>query len=267
MFVAGVELRLRETRALSPVAGGEIEQADIAQRPAADRLAVDPVGTGLGKPLVGVAQRPGERGGDIGAGALARRMDRLDGDDRHLFGQVHFARQRQGFRGESRVARRVGQGLAHRRDDIGVERRHRRTAAAGLDALEQHPGRDLLPGIPAGHRVGIVDREKLQPVERHAAQLDRRREIAQQRRHRRGRHVGKAEHLALVVGHQHAGAGLRLAFAVEPGRQLVAVRPQQPHRDRDRHRLLFGLPRGRRHALLDREFVGARRRGRSVPRP
>ena len=65
---AGVELRLREPRALSLVAGREIEEADIAQRPATDCLAVDAVRTGVGKSPVRLAQRPGERGGDIARG-------------------------------------------------------------------------------------------------------------------------------------------------------------------------------------------------------
>ncbi len=180
MLCAGVELSLRETRALAPIAGGEIEQAHIAQRPATDRRAVDAVGTGIGEPPVSVAQRPGERGCQIGAGGLAGGVDRLDGDDRHLIRQVHFARQCQGFCRESGIARRVGKRLAHRRNDVGVERRHRRTAATGLDAIEHHAGRDLLPGIPTGHRVGVVNRKKFQPLERRAAQLHRGREIAQQ---------------------------------------------------------------------------------------
>ena len=108
-----------------------------------------------------------------------------------------------------------------------------------------------------------MHREEAQPVARHAAQPHRGGEAAQQRGHRRRRHVVEDEALLGAFEQQRAGAGLRGVLAVQPRRQRRAVRAEQPHGDRDRHRLLVRLPGRRRGLLLQRQRDSAASPGRS----
>jgi hypothetical protein len=95
-------------------------------------------------------------------------VDRLDIDDGHLVGERRLARQAQRLGGEGRIARRVGERVPHRRDEIGSSGGKGLTRAPQRHPLEQHRDRGALPGVPARDRVGVVDREELQPVERYA---------------------------------------------------------------------------------------------------
>jgi hypothetical protein len=106
-------------------------------------------------------------------------MDRIDIGDGELVGKERLARQGERLGGEGPVAIGVGERPAHRRDEVRVKRRHGAAPIRGR-TVEQDAGRRLLAGLPAGERLGFVDRQKFQPVERHARQFDRRREAAQQ---------------------------------------------------------------------------------------
>src|ERR1051326_695381 len=147
------------------------------------------------------------------------------------------------------------QGLTHRFDKVGVERRYRLAALMNGDAIEQYADRDMLPGIPARHRIVVMDREEFEAVERHVLELHRRREIAQQRRHRRRRDIGKTEHLALAVTPKDARAALRIALAVETGRHFIAVGAEETHRERHGHWRFVGLAGGWRDLLRHGQLV------------
>ena len=138
-------------------------------------------------------------------------MHGIDIDDRHLVGEERLGRQDQRLGGEGRVFPGIGERLPHRRHEVGIERRRRRTTPQRLDPVEQGAGRDLLTRFPARERLGIVHRQKFQPLQRHALQLDRGRKAAQQRGHRRGRQIDKAKPLPLLGKREDPGP--RPAFA------------------------------------------------------
>ena len=94
-------------------------------------------------------------------------MDRIDIGDCELVGEERLARQAERLGGKGRVAIGIGKGPAHRRDEVGVERRHG-AAPMGGDAVEQDAGRRLLTRLPARERLRFVEREEFQPLERHA---------------------------------------------------------------------------------------------------
>ncbi len=164
----GVELGFGEGRTLAGVGRGDVAEAGVAQRAAADRGAVDAVGAAIGERGIGGGEFAGECGPDLGAGGLARGVHRVDVDDRHLVGEKRLARQRQRLGGKGRVARRVGERLPGSGDEVGVERPRCGAAAPRLDLVEEGADRHLLARLPARERLGVVHRQKLQPVERHA---------------------------------------------------------------------------------------------------
>ena len=88
-------------------------------------------------------------------------MDRVGIDGFHLVGEGQLARQYERLGGEGGIAAGVNQRLADRSDEIGIEQRHRTAALLVCgNAVEQYADRGLLTGVPARHRIGIVDREK-----------------------------------------------------------------------------------------------------------
>ena len=262
MLAAASNCALARAAPFPGIGGGEIGEADVAQRPPADRGAVDPVGAGIGERIVCGGEFRRERPADFGAGGFARRVHRIDIDDGKLVGEKRLARQSQRLGGEGRVFLGVGEGLPHRRYEVGIERSRRRAAPQRFDLVEQCAGRDLLTRLPAREWFGIVHRQKFQPVERYALQLDRGRKAAQQRRHRRRRQVNKAETLPLFGEREDPRPGPAFCLTLDSGRQLGAVSSQEAHRQRDQHRQFVGLPGRRRHFLRDAQLVAA---GRRVP--
>ena len=131
------------------VAGGEIGQAGIAQRPPADRGAIDPVGPGVGQSLIGRPQASRSARADRCARRLAHRVDRVGIGHRHLVGEERLARQRQRLGGEGRVGVAPRQRRRHRLD----QRRRRppafRRGASAAIMLEQQLRRRIAGRIPS----------------------------------------------------------------------------------------------------------------------
>ena len=94
------------------------------------------------------------------------------------------------------------------------------------DRFQQHDAGILLQGIPAVEEVGILRGQEGQAFARLAFQLDRRREIPEQRRHRSRGDVLENKFLFRLIKNQ------RLLM------QIVAVCIEQPECDGDQE----GLP-------------------------
>src|SRR3984893_3317693 len=122
-------------------------------------------------------------------------MDRIDVDDGELVGETRLARQGWRFGSEGWVPIGVSERAPHRRDEIRIERLWRCAAADSFDPVEQDAGRNLLTRLPSGERLGVVDGEKVEPIERHILQFDRRGKSAQQRGYRRLRHLDETKSL------------------------------------------------------------------------
>ena len=110
------------------------------------------------------------------------------------------------------------------------------------------------PGFPAHERIGVVRGEEVQPLRRHARQLDRR---------------GKARAAAMAPAAGYVVEGealLWLGPAAACRRDAIFQRSQFPpsseqsHHERDHQRLLVRLARRRRRALLHRQRVATRGR-------
>ena len=129
----------------------------------------------------------------------AHRMDGVGIDHVHLLGDVALGRQRQRLGGEGRIARAVVQyvreGARERVGELGP--------AAGLMRryrAQQEVDRQTLAGFPAVERVAVVGEQVGQRVVVVVVLHDHRRgEAAQQRRHRRARHVDEGEALAVAA--------------------------------------------------------------------
>ena len=126
------------------------------------------------------------------------------------------------------------------------------------DQIEQHGGRILLAGVPAHERVGVVRargtaagraaRPSASPAPRSRAAARAPAAPA----HPRTRTLSAAS--------ASARASSRRRFAREQRRECGALRAEQPHRDRDRHRPLLRLAGRRRRGLPQRQRVAPRRR-------
>ena len=90
-------------------------------------------------------------------------------------------------------------------------------------------------------------------------ELHRRREAAQQRRHRLFVDVDEREAVAHVRQHQHARRAAGHRLALQPQRQRGAVARQQRQRHRNHERQLLALAGRGRAALAQAQRVGARR--------
>ena len=145
----------------------------------------------------------------MSARALSRAaMDRLDGDDRHLVGESRFRsaepgprRQKPDRRSASARVCRIAATRSGSSGGIAAPLRHAATRSSSMRVATCCPASQRATGSVSWIARNL-SRSSGTPL-----QFDRRREVAQQRRHRRRRHVGKAEYLALGCGHQHARAG------------------------------------------------------------
>ncbi len=174
-------------------------------------------------------------------------MNRFGVGDRHRVGQHVLARQCQRLGRELRVGIGVRERRRDRLQQPGIERQ-RLALAPRRRQIEQHGGRIVLPRIPAHERIAVVAREEPQPLARHVHQPHRRREPAQQRGHRRGRHIL-----------EHEPAFRRVRHHDPRRRECRPLRIEQPQRHRDRHRPLLRLARRRLGRLPQRQHVAPRR--------
>ena len=157
---------------------------------------------------------------------------------------------------------RIGQ------DSAASPRRDRGRAAASAAPPRRwpRPGRAAcgsrpaarLPSGPTGRCRGQQEISAGRAARR---ELDRRREIAQQRRHRRRRHVGEAKHLAL--GKRPPARGCRSAPRSRPRAGSAARRrsaPAAPSRSGSASAACRAGPGSAAHVAATVEFVGARLR-------
>ena len=186
-------------------------------------------------------------------------MDAVDVDLGHLLGDVGFGRQRQRLGDEGMVRRAAGQRLLEPVHEPVIE--NRLAPGALLRNQPEHQlQRVALAGFPTHERVGVVGHEEAQiGVGRIALQDHRRREAAQQRRHRTLPDAGEDEALLGLGQLQDARGAAGHAFALQAQRQRLARGIEQADRDRDDERRLVRLARSRRRRLRDRERVGAGR--------
>ena len=86
-----------------------------------------------------------------------------------------------------------------------------------FSTVEEDASRNLLTRLPAGERLGIIDGQKFQPVERHILQFDGSRKSAQQRGYRRLGHVDEAKGLTGLGERDDARPLHALRLRFEPG--------------------------------------------------
>ena len=161
---------------------------------------------------------------------------------RHAFEQIGLAGQGQGLRTEGRIKRVRIQQRAHR---LHIGRRHLRIR---VGRQRQHHALSVaLGGIPAIAGVGVMRHAKGQAsIVFFEFQDDRGGEAAQQRRHRLGGQVDKAEALFHRTQGQYARARLARGLAFEAQHAVTPVRADEAERHRNHQRLLVGLTgRGR----------------------
>ena len=75
-------------------------------------------------------------------------------------------------------------------------------------------------------------RQEAQPLRRQPRQLHRRRELAQQRRHRRTGDINELETIFRLRRQQNASALDRVRISVQPRREFLAIAVQQTHGNR-----------------------------------
>ena len=143
-----------------------------------------------------------------------------------LLGDVGLARQGEDELLEGRVERRVAQHVAHRGDEVGVERRRLAAAHRGEQAVQGQ----ALAGFPAVERIAVVAQQDQQVGVAEAVDEDhRRREAAQQREHRRLVDVDEGEERrALRRG--PARATSRRRSSGSSSRRSGSARPSRPTR-------------------------------------
>ena len=106
-------------------------------------------------------------------------MDRIDIRDRHLVGEERLARQRQRLGRERRIRIGIAQRDGERIDQALIE--WRRLASPPRRGHRQQQMRGvLLSRLPAHERIGVVRGQEPQLRQRHARQLHRCGEAAQQ---------------------------------------------------------------------------------------
>ncbi|EXI68804.1 MAG: hypothetical protein AW07_04302 [Candidatus Accumulibacter sp. SK-11] len=227
----------------------EISQAEVAQCPPAGccrRCLVRTVGR---QGLVALREAVVQPLRQETAEAVARGMQRVRVDDRHLFGQRCLAGQRQDLCREGGVAVGIPQDLP---EGVGEACRPVGCAAgSGVGgAGEDQPAGEALARFPAIEGIAVVGEEEVQLVIAPVVIEDhRRRKTAQQRWHRGGRQALEDE-LLLVLGQRQDARCLaairRIALAGEMQRQIPAVGIDQAdcHRHVERRcRAAGGRPR------------------------
>ena len=140
----------------------QIAKARIAQRPPADRGAVDAVRSGVRQAVVGLAQPIMQRFANRDPGGIAHRVNRIDIGDGHLVGEKGLTGQIHRLGDERGILVRLRQGFRHRLDQALIDGQHR-AAMPGRDQVEQHPRGVLLTGLPADERIGVVRGEEARP--------------------------------------------------------------------------------------------------------
>jgi len=199
-------------------------------------------------------QRAGQSAFDLRAGA----MHRLGIDIGQAVGQRSRVGDREDFGDQGGIGAVVVEHRTHAaRPD--VQQRAVRLAA-GERSCEQPP-RQRIGGEPAVESVGIVANQPGQRVVVGVlVEPDRRGVAAQQRYHRRFRHVDEAERRFDARQRQYALAGRCAVFAIEAQRKRIAAGAEQFHGDRNRQRALAWLIRCRRRVLAQRDLIVARLR-------
>ena len=244
---------------------GRIEvERGVAQGAPPGARGVRRIGAAVRQALVGRQQFCREAAAEENAQAVAGGEDRVGVDILADFaGKIRFARQGQNLRRESRVARalverdaqRVGESLVLQRQFAGADR---------LDRARQKARRIGLDGLPAIEAVAVVPHQRHEIVlAQRGNKLHRRREAAQQRRHRVTRDIG--EHDAAFRGGKFQNPMLdfmRAGTVARAGlrRDGPAVAADKPEGDGNDDRRFRRLTRRRLCVLRQVERQRLRRR-------
>ncbi len=206
---------------------------------------------------IGLEPRVAEPLAERRAEEFADLVDAVDVDLGHLLGDVGLGWQRQRLGDELMVQGGLVESVCERVDQPVVQAQRPPGAVLGNQSEHQLQG-IALARFPAHEGIGVVRHEKAPVgVLGVALENDRRREAAQQGRHRSLWHVGKREALLGLAQLQDArGAGSGV-LALEPQRQRRAGGVQQAERKGNVQGLLVRLARRWRSGLRDRESIGA----------
>ena len=177
----------------------EHRERQVGERAAARRHRVGRVPPADLVRLEGPGPVVAQRARQLALQRFARRVDAQRVAGIELLGDVAFARQGQHQFLERGIERRIAQHAAHRLDEAVIERDGPGARAPPRSGAE----REALAGFPAVERIGVVREQDQQVgVGQAVDQRDRRREAAQQRRHRLDVDVDEGDEGARLVDDQ-----------------------------------------------------------------